>query len=130
MAFDGDRHHQQSNALDKLDKVAALLATEDRWCKFFGVSSDGRRCLWGALWAEDAATILEMPVLQAINKVTGRRYETIDAFNDDPDTTHGMVLAVLHQVREDLQVAMSTSAPRYRWSAPSGWRAPIAVRFG
>jgi hypothetical protein len=125
-----DQYRQRSDGLAKIDKVIALLATEDRWCKFFGMSSDGRRCLWGALWAEDAATILEAPVLRAIEQVTRCRYESIDAFNDHPATTHPMILAVLYRARQDLQVAMSPSAPRYRWSpAPSGWHAPFEVGF-
>jgi hypothetical protein len=129
MPFDEDRHHERSDALEKVDKVIALLSTEDRWCKFFGESSDGRRCLWGAMWAEDAVTVLEPPVLRAIERVTGCRYESIDAFNDAAATTHAMVLAVLRQARRDL-LAISPSAPRYRWSsARSGWLAPLNVGF-
>ena len=129
MPFDENRYRGRSNALEKVDKVIALLATEDRWCKFFGVS-DGRRCLWGAMWAEDAATVLEPPVLRAIKEVTGLCYESIDAFNDHPATTHATVLAVLHQAHRNLRVASSPSALRHRRSpAPSGWRAPLEVSF-
>jgi hypothetical protein len=57
--------------------------------------------------------------------VTGCRYESINAFNDHPATTPAAVLAVLHRARQNLHVAMSPLAPRYRWSpAPSGWHAP------
>jgi hypothetical protein len=128
--FNEDRNRQRSDALEKMGKVIALLATEDRWCKFFAVSGDGRRCLWGALWAEDAATILEAPVLCAIEQVTGCRYECIDAFNDHPATTHATVLAVLHRARQDLLVTRSTSDSRHHWSpAPVGWLAPFEVGF-
>ena len=127
MPFDEGRYRERDDALEKLDKVIALLAAEDRWCKFFGLSGDGRRCLWGALWAEDAAAILEGPVLQAVTQVTGFPFESIDAFNDHPATTHAMVLTVLHRVRQDLS-PMSPPTSRSRWSpAPSGWRAPLEV---
>ena len=123
-----DRYRERNGALEKLDKVIALIATEDRWCKFFALSSDGRRCLWGALWAEDAAPVLETPVLQAVTQVTGCCYESIDAFNDHPATTHATVLAVLHQTRQNLRTAMSPSALRYRLSsASSAWHGPLEV---
>ena len=125
-----DRYRERNGAIEKLDKVIALIATEDRWCKFFALSSDGRRCLWGALWAEDAAPVLEAPVLQAVTQVTGCRYESIDAFNDHPATTHATVLAVLHQTRQNLRMAMSPSALRYRWlPASSARHAPLEGGF-
>jgi len=46
MPLDDDRHDEQSDALEKIDKVIALLAIEDKWCKFFAETSDRRRCLW------------------------------------------------------------------------------------
>ena len=127
MPFDEGRYCERDDPLKKLDKVIALLVTEDRWCKFFGLSGDGRRCLWGALWAEDAAAILEAPVLRAVRQVTGFPFESIDAFNDHPATTHATVLTVLHRVRQDLS-PMSPPTSRSRWSsAPSGWRVPLEV---
>ena len=130
MPFDEDRNRQRNSALEKLGKVIALLATEDRWCKFFAVTGDGRRCLWGALWAEDAATILEAPVLRAIEQVTGCRYECIDAFNDHPATTHATVLAVLHRTRQDLLVTRSSlDSQHHRSPAPFGRLAPFEVGF-
>jgi hypothetical protein len=102
--------------------VIALLATEDKWGKFFAQSSDGRRCLWGALWAEDATSILEKPVLDAIRQVTGRHDWQIDAFNDHPATTHAIILQVLHQARRTIRAAAAPPAPQYRWSpALSGY---------
>ena len=130
MPFDDDRHDERSDALAKMDKVIALLATEDRWCKFFAESSNGRRCLWGAIWAEDAAMILNAPILDAIKQVAGRHYESIDAFNDHPATTHATVLKVLHQARRNIRSAMQSPARRYRWApAPLGRDAPLAVSF-
>jgi len=130
MLVDEERHREPDSALEQVDKVIALLATEDRWCKFFAMSSDGRRCLWGALWAEDAAPLLEAPILEAVVQVTGCRYESIDAFNDHPATTHATVLAVLYRTRQNLWMAKSPSAPRYRRSpVPSVWPAPIGASF-
>jgi hypothetical protein len=123
MPFDDDRHDKRSDALTKMDKVIALLATKDRWCKFFAESSDGRRCLWGAIWAEDAVTILNAPILDAIKQVAGRYYESIDAFNDHPATTHATVLKVLHQARRNMRSAMLSPARRYWW-------APVTVGAG
>jgi TorA maturation chaperone TorD len=119
MPFDDLMLEEQSDALAKIDKVIALLATEDKWCKFFAESSDGRRCLWGAMWAEDATSIVEKPVLDAIRRVTGEHHWQIDTFNDHPTTTHAAILEVLHQARCNMRTA---TAPRYRWKpAPSGW---------
>src|SRR6516165_8241503 len=102
MPFDEGRYREPNDTLEKLDKVIALLATEDRWCKFFGLSSDGRRCLWGALWAEDAAALLEVPVLRAIRQVTGFLYESIAALNNHAPTPHSTFLPVLNGARKDL----------------------------
>ena len=119
MPFDDLILEEQSDALAKIDKVIALLATEDKWCKFFAESSDGRRCLWGAMWTEDATSIVEKPVLDAIRQVTGEHHWQIDTFNDHPTTTHAAILEVLHQARYNIRTA---TAPRYRWKpAPSGW---------
>ncbi len=121
MPFDNDRHDDRSDALEKMDKVIALLATQDQWCKFFAEYPDGRRCLWGALWAEDAATVLEPSILAAIKRVTGRYHQSIDTFNDDPATTHATILEVLHQARQDIRTATLSRVPRYRWApAPFG----------
>jgi hypothetical protein len=105
MPFADNWHDRRGDALEKIDKVIALLRTEDKWCKFFALSGDGRRCLWGAIWAEDAASILEPPILDAIRQVTGRYHRCIDAFNDDPATTHTLVLKVLHQARHTIRLS-------------------------
>lgn len=119
MPFDDLMLEEQSDALAKIDKVIALLATEDKWCKFFAESSDGRRCLWGTIWAEGATSIVEKPVLDAIRQVTGEHHWQIDTFNDHPTTMHAAILEVLHQARCNIRTATAT---RYRWKpAPSGW---------
>jgi hypothetical protein len=124
MPFDDNRHHVPGDALERIDKVIALLATEDKWCKFFAESSDGRRCLWGAMRAEDAASVLEPPILDAIRQVTGRFQRCIDAFNDHPATTHALVLKVLYQARHNIRTAALHTAPQYRWEPAR--MAPIA----
>ncbi|HEX7969229.1 MAG TPA: hypothetical protein VF502_13495, partial [Stellaceae bacterium] len=45
---------------------------------------------------------LKEPILLAIKQVTGRDYLRIEMFNDHPLTTHGLVLKVLHQARENV----------------------------
>jgi len=128
MPLDDNRHDEQSDALEKIDKVIALLAIEDKWCKFFAETSDRRRCLWGAMWVEDATRILDVPILEAIRQVTGHHHWDIDTFNDHPTTTHATVLEVLHQARHNIRAAMLSPAPQYRWKpVPSGWSAPCAT---
>jgi len=132
MPFDEGRYRERDDPLEKLDKVIALLATEDRWCKFFGLSGDGRRCLWGALWAEDAAAILEAPVLRAVRQVTGFPFESVDAFNDHPATTHATVLTVLHRVRHGSvdnvasDFAIPLVARTFRLARPPRGRSDVA----
>ncbi|MDB5408304.1 MAG: hypothetical protein JWL84_3216, partial [Rhodospirillales bacterium] len=70
----------------------------------------------------DAVTLLESPILDAIKRVTGRRYQSIDKFNDHPATTHATVLKVLHQARENIRAAELSPALRY-------WRRPESVRL-
>ncbi len=115
MPFDDNRHYVSGDALEKIDKVTALLATEDRWCKFFAESGDGRRCLWGAMRAEDAVSVLEPSILDAIRQVTGRLHRCIDTFNDHPATTHALVLTVLHQARRNMRTVAPHPAAQYRW---------------
>jgi hypothetical protein len=65
--------------------------------------------------AEDAASVLEPPILDAIRQVTGRFQRSIDAFNDHPATTHALVLKVLYQARHNMRAAVPHPAPQYRW---------------
>lgn len=102
MPFDGTGYEGRIEALDKMDKVIDLLAREDRWCKQQLRSYDGRRCILGAMMAADATVALKEPILLAIKQVTGRDYLRIEMFNDHPLTTHGLVLRVLNQARENI----------------------------
>ena len=73
MPFDG-AGPSGNLALQKLDSVAALLASESRWCKRQLMTPDGRRCLRGALRAVEAERLLEPVMLDAIRQVTGRSF--------------------------------------------------------
>lgn len=99
MPFDGATFGGNP-ALNGIDTVLRLLATEDRWCKGALETTDGRRCLIGAMQASDARLVLEPIVLSAIKEVTGRSYWRVKSFNDHHNTTHETVLRVLHQARD------------------------------
>ena len=102
MPLDGSEYEVRNHVLDQIDRVIALLATEDKWCKRMLESADGRRCILGAMRAADAMIALNAPILLAIEQVTGRHYEYIESFNDHQSTTHPLVLQVLHQARENI----------------------------
>ena len=123
MPFDGTGYESRIDALDKMDKVIDLLSREERWCKQQLRSYDGRRCILGAMMAADATIALKEPILMAIKQVTGRDYLRIEMFNDHPLTTHGMVVNVLHQARENI---MTGVIPHPR----AGATAPTAAWWG
>jgi hypothetical protein len=111
MPFDG-AEFGQAILLDKIDRVLALLASEDRWCKGVLRSVDGRRCLAGALIAAEAQALLTPVLLQAIREVTGHKHWRIEAFNDRASTSHAQVLAVLHRARDDILAGRAQAAIR------------------
>jgi hypothetical protein len=129
MPFDGIGLEGRGVALGKIDEVIDLLATEDRWCKQQLRSYDGRRCLLAAMLAADAAVMLKEPILLGIKQITGRDYLRIEIFNDHPLTTHGLVLRVLHQARENRVAGVlqpphrpdSVSARRRWLGSPKPW---------
>ena len=130
MPFDGTGYEGRIEALDKMDKVIDLLAREDRWCKQQLRSYDGRRCILGAMMAADATIALKEPILLAIKQVTGRDYLRIEMFNDHPLTTHGLVVRVLQQARENVLNGVSgraaaPAAPSTTWL---GSLRPLAQR--
>ncbi len=104
MPFDGIRYEGRIEALDKMDKVIGLLCDEARWCKRTLRTRDGRRCIVGAIMAADAIADLKAPVLLAVEQVTGHK-QRIETFNDDPLTTHALVMKVLRQARENILTA-------------------------
>ena len=99
MPFDG-QDFIENRALDRIDAVARLLATERQWCKGSLQTPDGRRCLVGAMQAVHAQALLEPFILRAIRDVTGRSCWRIEAFNDRRSTDHAAVLCVLRRARE------------------------------
>jgi hypothetical protein len=123
MPFDGFGLEGRIEALEKIDKVIDLLSREDRWCKQQLRSYDGRRCILGAMMAADATIALKEPILTAIKQVTGRDYLRIEMFNDHPMTTHGMVVKVLDQARQNV-VSGVIAHPR------AGAPAPAAAWWG
>ena len=112
MPFDGKGCEVQINALEKIDKVIDLLATPDRWCKGELRSTDGRRCIIGAIAETDGRTVLNAPILNAIAQVTGQVYRRIEVFNDDERTTHELVLQVLRHARQN--ILLGDAAPQLR----------------
>ena len=102
MPFDGSGYERRIQALDKMDKVIDLLSDERRWCKWFLKTPDGRYCILGALRAVHAEKELVEPIMLAISQVTGRKWWIIHTFNDDPLTTHALVVQVLQQARENI----------------------------
>jgi hypothetical protein len=101
MPFDG-LGYIAGERREKIDAVIDLMASPDRWCKGALRSVDGRYCLRGAILAENAAALLEAPILQAICEVSGRRYRRIESFNDDPQTDYPMIAAVLLRARSNI----------------------------
>jgi len=111
MPFDGidgfDNH-----PIAKLGAVERMLATEQQWCKGRLRDAHGRHCLVGAIEAVGGRQVLQKPILQAAREVSGKRYWRIEFFNDDPRTTHGDVLQVLHRTRENMIAGMLGSYDR------------------
>ncbi len=126
MPFDGTGYEGRIEAIDKMDKVIDLLGREDRWCKQQLRSYDGRRCILGAMMAADATIVLKEPILLAIKQVTGRDYLRIEMFNDHPLTTHGLVLKVLQQARENvINGVMERPATPASLAAATWWTGPL-----
>ena len=90
-------------ALEKIERIFALLRTNDRWYQGAMERDGGRRCILGAMRAAHAEFLLERPILRAIRQVTGRNYRCIESFNDSETTTHAVVLEVLTKTRENLR---------------------------
>jgi hypothetical protein len=133
MPFDGVGF-VSDNSLQKIDDVLDLLATPDRWCKGALRSHDGRYCIRGAVRSVDAADVLEPTILQAIGEVAGKRFRRIESFNDNPNTSHEQVLAVLHRTRETIQAGRRVAAPEQLVHKPASrlaaWRGAVFGWFG
>jgi hypothetical protein len=129
MPFDGRVYEDRIVALEKIDRVIDLLASEDRWCKGLLQSSDGRRCILGAMQDADAVAVLRKPILQAIREVTGTSYRQIERFNDCGTTTHALVLQVLHQTRRNI-LSGELGSGVARPSAMASWRWRLKALVG
>lgn len=101
MPFDGI-NFPRSDTLDKIDAVTALLADERRWCKGSLINAGGQMCLMGAMRSARSDAVLKPLVLRAVQEVTGKRFRTIESFNDNHGTTHAVVLQVLQRARENV----------------------------
>ena len=116
MPFDGTAVEIPWIALEKIDRIFALLRTADRWCQGAMERDGGRRCMIGAMRAAHAELLLERPILHAIKQVTGHNYRCIESFNDSKVTTHALVLEILTKTRENLR----NSTGRGCWLRPAG----------
>jgi hypothetical protein len=108
MPFDGVQF-PPNIALEKLNRVIDLLSDENRWCKGIVRSSDGRRCIIGALIEVDGRNLLEPLLRDAIKEVTGQAHWRLERFNDAEATTHAQVLEVLQRARADILAGRSVS---------------------
>lgn len=98
MPFDGTSFPSHADAIGRIDDAIGLLSREDRWAKRVLETSDGRRCIMGALRTANAQ-MLEPFVADAIEELTGRRLKVV-TFNDRYTTTHAMVLQVMKRARQ------------------------------
>ena len=115
MPFDG-AGFIGSDRLSRIEAVIQLIGTPDRWCKGRRRTHDGRFCIYGVL-VEANALNLSSAILHAAHEVTGERYCCVEAFNDNINTTHPLVVRVLARARDDLIGQPATIMPR-----PLNWR--------
>jgi hypothetical protein len=101
MPLDGTVLAVSFDALEKMDKVIDLLAREDHWGPQQLRRYGGRYCILGAMLEVNAFAPLREPILLAIKQITGRCLR-IEAPNDHPWTSHGLVLRVLRQARHNI----------------------------
>jgi hypothetical protein len=118
MPFDGNEgvFARNEELLGKLDKVIALLAPEDQWCKGRLRDLKGRRCIVEALRAAKAKKQLYGLIITSARGVTGIGYRTVEGFNDHDATDHTLVLTILHDVRRRILVGDIPSVVRRRGS--------------
>ena len=132
MPFDGVEF-VSTERLHKLDAVIGLVGTPEKWCKGTLRTGDGRYCLRGAILEAGGVGILEEPILQAIRDITGRRCRRIEPFNDDLQTRHELVCAVLMRARVSLAVGVAATVPppgRQCFGAVTRWRLTLARWLG
>lgn len=98
MPFDGSES-PRILVLGKLDAAIEFLDDEKRWCKGSLLNLAGQMCLLGALRRVEAEEELKPLILDAAREVTGRRFRSVEKFNDHAKTTHATVMSVLHRTR-------------------------------
>jgi hypothetical protein len=118
MPFDGPGF---DNRVRKIDAVMQLIGAPDKWVKGKRRTNDGRFCVNGALIERSAANLSPL-ILQAANQVTGKSYGCLEAFNDEAETTHPLLIRVLARARADLieQAAPVPSSSREHTNAATG----------
>jgi hypothetical protein len=89
------------DCVDQIDGVIQLIGVPHKWVKGKRRTGDGRFCVTGAL-IELSATRLRPVIFEAINEVTGTRYGSVEAFNDDVETSHSILMRVLERARAGL----------------------------
>src|ERR1044071_5760839 len=100
MPFDA-AYFEADVRLSQIDSVIQLIGIPQNWVKRRRRTGDGQFCVNGAL-VELNARKLQSVVLEAINQVSGKRYGSIEAFNDDVETSHVIVMRVLGCARANL----------------------------
>lgn len=130
MPLDDTGFGRRMEALEKIEQVIDLLASEEGWCKNRLVTRDGRRCILGAVQAVHGTIVLVPPIRLAIRQITGCKFHRIESFNDDASTTHALVVTVLHQARKNilnsvaddpLTATAATTVTRWRTQLQRFW---------
>src|SRR4051794_39714743 len=85
----------------QIDDVIRLIGVPTKWVKGKRRTGDARFCVTGAL-VELNASKLRPILLEAMNEVAGKRHESVEAFNDDTETTHFLLMHVLACARAEL----------------------------
>lgn len=113
MPFDGAEFFVPGERLQRLETVIQLIDDPASWGKGTLKSSDGRYCIRGAIIAAGGIGVLEPPILEAVNQVTGKAYARIEQFNDDAATNHQLVCRVLARTWENLADGTAVTGQRY-----------------
>lgn len=111
MPFDGTGF-VPNEYLQQIDEIIDLIGTPDRWCKRNFRAPGGRYCLRGAIREVDRFETIRGIILETIQDTTGHAYRKIEAFNDDPQTSHQQVVEVLLRARDNIIAGRVTAAPR------------------
>ena len=92
---------EADDRVSQIDDLIRLIGVAQNWVKGRRRTGDGRFCVNGAV-IELNAIRLRPVILEAINQVTGKRYRSLEVFNDDTETTHFVLTRVLDRARADL----------------------------